>query len=166
MARYEFIDAESATTNTDGTLRYTIILMCRWLGVSTSGFYEWRSRPASATAARRERLGVLIEKIFTDHDGRYGHRRIHAELVRRYRQACSLELVRHLMSDLCLVACQPKRSRKGTTRQAAKRAQIPDLVNRDFTAEAPGAKLVGDITYVPTWEGLAVSGAGHRLPLP
>src|SRR5680860_1721685 len=30
---------------------------------------------------------------------------------------------------------------------------IPDLVERDFTAEAPGTKMVGDITYIPTWEG-------------
>jgi transposase InsO family protein len=30
---------------------------------------------------------------------------------------------------------------------------IPDLVNRDFTADAPGKKMVGDITYIPTWEG-------------
>jgi transposase InsO family protein len=43
--------------------------------------------------------------------------------------------------------------RKGTTRQAAKMADIPDLVERDFTSEAPGAKLVGDITYVRTWQG-------------
>ena len=28
-----------------------------------------------------------------------------------------------------------------------------DLVNRDFTADAPGEKMVGDITYIPTWEG-------------
>lgn len=32
-------------------------------------------------------------------------------------------------------------------------APIPDLVARDFTATAPGTKLVGDITYIPTWEG-------------
>lgn len=30
---------------------------------------------------------------------------------------------------------------------------IPDLVNRDFTAEVPGQKMVGDITHIPTWEG-------------
>ena len=30
---------------------------------------------------------------------------------------------------------------------------IPDLVCRDFTAQAPGQKMVGDITYIPTWEG-------------
>jgi putative transposase len=33
------------------------------------------------------------------------------------------------------------------------RATAPDLVSRDFAAEAPGRKLVGDITYIPTWAG-------------
>ena len=51
------------------------------------------------------------------------------------------------------MACQPRTSRKGTTTQAAKTAPIPDLVERDFTAAIPGAKLVGDITYVRTWQG-------------
>jgi transposase InsO family protein len=126
--------------------------MCAWLEVSTSGYYEWYARPASATARRRDRLKVLIMKAFGDNAGRYGYRRVHAVLA-RWGQVCSLELVRHLMRELGLVACQPRRSRKGTTRQAAKRADIPDLVNRDFTAAAPGVKLVGDITYIRTWEG-------------
>ncbi|MFC3453533.1 DDE-type integrase/transposase/recombinase [Amycolatopsis speibonae] len=30
---------------------------------------------------------------------------------------------------------------------------MPDLVDRDFTADAPGVKMAGDITYIPTWEG-------------
>ena len=30
---------------------------------------------------------------------------------------------------------------------------IPDLVRRDFTAQVPGEKMVGDITYIPTWQG-------------
>ncbi len=54
--------------------------------------------------------------------------------------------MRDLMRQQGLVACQPGRSRHGTTRQAAKRAQIPDLIDRDFTATVPGVKLVGDIT--------------------
>jgi putative transposase len=44
------------------------------------------------------------------------------------------------------VAGQPDRERR-------QRRSIPDLVNRDFTADAPGEKMVGDITYIPTWEG-------------
>jgi hypothetical protein len=49
--------------------------MWAWIGVSTSGYYEWRDRPASATARRRTRLAALIEWIFTDSDQTYGHRR-------------------------------------------------------------------------------------------
>jgi putative transposase len=145
-ARYEHIDAQKAIRNPDGTARYDIKQMCAWLGVSTSGFYEWLNRPASATARRRERLKTLIVKAFEDNAGRYGYRRVHATLA-RWGQACTPELVRGLMRELGLVACQPRRSRKGTTRQAAKQAPIPDLINRDFTSDTPGAKLVGDITY-------------------
>jgi putative transposase len=152
MARYEFINAEKATLNSDGTRRYSIKKMCNWLEVSVSGYYEWLTRPASATAKWRERLKPLIVKAFTDSDGRYGYRRIQEQLA-RWGQYVHEDTVRGLMRELDLVACQPRRSRKGTTRQAAKRANIPDLVNRDFTATAPGQKLVGDITYINTWEG-------------
>jgi len=150
--RYEYIDAQKATMNDDGSPRYSIKQMCAWLQVSTSGFYEWFSRPASATEQRRDRLKTLIVKAFEDNDGRYGYRRVHATLA-RWGQLCTPELVRVLMRELGLVPCQPRRSRKGTTRQAGKQALIPDLVNRDFTATAPGEKLVGDITYIRTWEG-------------
>lgn len=152
MARYEFIDGERATRDSDGTPRYTVRKMCAWLKVSASGFYEWLARPTSATAARRQRLKPLVTASFVRSEGRYGYRRVHADLA-RWGHVCSPELVRDLMRELGLVPCQPRRSRKGTTRQAAKFADIPDLVQRDFTASAPGAKLVGDITYVRTWEG-------------
>ena len=152
MARYECIDAEKATVNSDGTPRYSIKQMCRWLAVSTSGYYAWLTRPVSATAQRRERLKPLVVKAFTDSDGRYGYRRVHEQLA-RWGRPCHPEVIRDLMRELGLVPCQPRRSRKGTTRQAAKRADIPDLINRDFTATAPGQKLVGDITYIRTWEG-------------
>jgi putative transposase len=152
MARYEFIDAEKATLNSDGTRRYSIKQMCTWLEVSTSGYYEWLGRLASETSKRRERLKPLIVKAFTDSDGRYGYRRVQGQLARWGRYVHE-DVVRDLMRELGLVACQPRRSRRGTTKQAAKRADIPDLINRDFTAVRPGEKLVGDITYIHTWEG-------------
>jgi transposase InsO family protein len=116
------------------------------------GFYDWATRPASATARRRQVLAAMIEHVFTEHDGTYGYRRVHAVLARR-GYACHPETVRELMRELGLVTCQPRTSRRGTTRQAAKHADIPDLVQRDFTSDTPGAKLVGDITYVRTCEG-------------
>lgn len=150
--KYAFIAAEKATRNSDGTPRYQVVKMCAWLEVSASGFYEWCSRRPSATAQRRARLAAMIQHVFTEHDGTYGYRRIHAVLARR-GYLCDPETVRDLMREHALVACQPRRSRKGTTRQAAKMADIPDLVQRDFSSQTPGAKLVGDITYVRTWQG-------------
>jgi putative transposase len=149
--KYEFIDAQYADAPAGGGNAPTITCMCKWLGVSKSGYYEWRSRPDSATARRREELKLLIKKAFDDSDGTYGYRRIWAQLV-RWGARAGAGLVRALMRQLGLVACQPRPWRPQTTRQGAA-GPIPDLVNRDFSAEVPGAKMVGDITYIPTWEG-------------
>jgi putative transposase len=59
--KYSFIDAEKA--------HYPVVKMCAWLTVSTSGFYAWRDRPASATARRRARLAVLVQATFDASDG-------------------------------------------------------------------------------------------------
>ncbi len=144
---YEFIDVEYATSEAAPAIK----LMCRWLEVSKSGYYEWRSRPESAMAKRREELKLLIKKAFDDSDGTYGYRRVWWQLARWGVQA-GLELIRALMRELGLVACQPRPWRPSTTQQGHT-GPIPDLVNRDFTADAPGRKMVGDITYIPTWEG-------------
>src|SRR3712207_4068418 len=127
--------------------------MCTWLDVSTSGYYEWRDRPASASAQRRDRLAALIQAVFDESDRTYGYRRIHAALARQ-GQDCGPELVREIMRELVLVPCQPRPWRLATT-QPGDAESIPDLVARDFTATAPGTKLVGDITYLSTWQGFA-----------
>jgi len=147
--KYEFIDAEYEH-NTDAEAP-TITLMCRWLAVSRSGYYEWRIRPASATAQRREQLKIKMRVLFDRFEQTYGYRRIHAELVRGGEQI-GLELVRRLMRELGLYPCQP-RPYKATTQRGEDPPQAPDLLERDFTADAPGQKLVGDITYIPTWAG-------------
>jgi transposase InsO family protein len=144
---YEFIDAEYATS----AAAPAITRMCAWLEVSKSGYYEWRSRPESATAKRRTELKLLIRKAFDDSDGTYGHRRVWSQLA-RWGVRAGLELVRALMRELGLVACQPRPWRPVTTRQG-QAGPVPDLVNRDFSAVVPGEKMVGDITYITTWEG-------------
>jgi transposase InsO family protein len=126
--------------------------MCGWIDVSCSGFFDWKKRPASATAVRRERLKVLIAEAFTRSDETYGYRRIHAQLA-RWGVPCGPELVRGVMRELDLRPCQPRPWRASLTEQDGREHRIPDLVGQDFTAAAPGQKLVGDITYIPTWEG-------------
>lgn len=145
--KYAFIAAECAVPR-EGP---TIALMCMWLGVSKSGFYEWTSRPASAAARRRELLKIQIQALFESFGGVYGYRRIHAELLRAGERVGD-ELVRKLMRELNLVPVQPKPYRR-TTIQDGSEPAVADLVARDFTADRPGVKLVGDITYIPTWQG-------------
>jgi putative transposase len=142
--RYAFIDAEKA--------RYPIAKMCVWLDVSTSGYYEWVDRPPSATARRWTRLAALVRAVFGECDGTYGYRRVHVALVRQ-GEGCGPELVREIMRELGLVPCQPRPWRPATTQAGAE--AVPDLVGHDFSADAPSTKIVGDITYLPAWQGFA-----------
>jgi len=152
--KFEFIDAENAasTTANNSSSPPSIVKMCAWLEISRSGFYEWRGRPASATAERREELKSFITRSFDDSDGTYGHRRIHADLA-GWGVPCGSGLVRSLMRELGLEPCQPRPWRFSLTEGDGQEHRIPDLVKRDFTAGAPGLKMVGDITYIETWEG-------------
>ena len=148
MSRYEFIDSQKVEPKN----RNPVVKMCYWLDVSTSGFYHWRTRPQSATAARRETLLARIRHYFEESEGTYGYRRIHADLTAEQTQ-CSPELVRQLMRQEGLVACQPRPFRVTTEADVMAAANMPDLLTRDFTADRPGVKFVGDITYIHTWQG-------------
>lgn len=125
------------------------------MAVSPAGFYEWAAAPVSARARRRELVTVHVHAAFAAGRGAYGVRRVHAVLARCDDPAvssASLQLVRDIMRTEDLIACQPRAWRATTVRDDAEPA-IPDLLNRDFTADAPGSKLVGDITYLRTWTG-------------
>lgn len=140
MAKYEFIDSYATAPEVPVVLK-----MCRWLEISRSGFYHWRSRPVSATAARRQALAARVRHFFEESEGTYGYRRIHADLAGEGTE-CSPELVRQIMRQEGLVPCQPRPFRTTTLADAAAAAAMPDLVKWDFTADRPGIKFVGDIT--------------------
>jgi putative transposase len=125
--------------------------MCRLLGVPRSSFYAWRSRAETATAARRRELAVHVRQVFEAGRGAYGCRRVAAQLNRE-GHPCSVGLVADLMRGAGLRACQP-RAYKRTTLPGEQPVTSPDLISRDFTAQAPGTRLVGDITYLRTGEG-------------
>lgn len=147
-AKYAFI----AATEDERPRYFGLKRMCRWLGVSPSGFFSWAVRVPSAQARRREELRALVVWSFERSHQTYGHRRVHAELTRR-GVSIGLDLVRDIMVEQGLLACQPRPFR--TTTIQGDEPGPADLVQRDFTADAPGTKLVGDITYIATWAGFA-----------
>jgi putative transposase len=116
--------------------------------VPRSSFYAWRNKAESATAARRRELAALVKAAFEAGRGAYGCRRVPAQL-NRDGHPC---LVADLMRELGLRACQP-RPYKRTTVPGEQPVTSPDLIAGDFTATAPGTRLVGDITYLRTGEG-------------
>ena len=151
--KFEFIDAEYAVYRESGE-RYvpSVVKMCRWLEVSRSGFYEWRNAAESAAAGRRGILALCVKKSFDDSDETYGYRRVHADLV-AWGVPAGPELVRSVMRELGLEACRPRPWRFSLTEGDGQEHGIPDLVKRDFAADAPGEKMAGDITYISAWEG-------------
>jgi transposase-like protein len=136
---FEFIDAEyAASAQNDNREAPSIVRMCAWTGVSRSGYYEWRKRPESATARRRDELKQLIEHFFDPSDGTYGYRRIHAGLA-EHGVDCGPELVRALMRE---VGLQPASRGPGLTVAGDAQHHIPDLVARDFSADGPGEETI------------------------
>jgi putative transposase len=128
-----------------------VALLCRLLGVSRSGYYAWRQRPASARARQDEGLGRRIRAIHEQSRGTYGTPRIWAEL-RQAGVACSRKRVARLLRLAGLQGCH-RRKGPPTRRRVRATAPTPDLVRRDFTAKALDQLWVADITYVPTWVG-------------
>jgi putative transposase len=151
--KFGFVDAEYADASGEyAGATPTITQMCGWLKTSKSGYYEWRSRPQSAASKRRDLLKIKVKALFEANNEEYGYRRLHAELARGGEQACP-ELVRQLMREQGLEPCQPRPWRFSLTEGDGQEHDIPDLVKRNFTADEPGEKMVGDITYIPTWQG-------------
>jgi len=125
--------------------------MCHVLGVSRSGYYAWRKRPRSERAKADAALLERIKRIHEESRKTYGSPRIHAEL-RAEGVRVGRKRVARLMRREGLVGVS---RRKGvtTTRRGEDARPAPDLVARDFEAEAPDQLWVADITYVPTWAG-------------
>ena len=140
------IEAQKAT--------YPITMMCRLLDVPRSTYYEWAGRAdtVTATAARRAALAEAVESVFDEYRQTYGCRRIAHVLNTERGMAVSVGTVADIMRERGLVAVQPRAYK--TTTVVDKDAEYPtDAIGRDFTADAPGTRLVGDITYLRTGQG-------------
>lgn len=90
----------------------------------------------------------MIKEVFEDSDGTYGYRRIQVVLEWRGVRAGG-STIRAIMLDLGLKVAQPRVNVR-TTVPAKDLDECPDLLRPDFTADEPGKKLCGDVTYVRT----------------
>jgi putative transposase len=124
---------------------------CRALGVSQSWFYKWCHGDPSAQHARRARLSIEVARLFAAHKGRYGAPRITADLLEAGERV-SENTVAALLREQGLQA-RPKRRRRNTTRPGRGDRRAPDLIGRDFAAEALNCKWYGDGTEIVTAEG-------------
>ena len=130
---------------------HPVSTMCRLLEVSASGYYAWRARKPSKRTLSDASLIERISEIHQWSRGTYGAPRMHAELADRGVHVGRKRVAR-LMKEAGLVGVS-RRKKAFTTRRDPAGLPAPDLVDRDFRADAPNQLWVADITYVPTWAG-------------
>jgi len=128
-----------------------VSVLCHLLGVSTSGYYAWRHRPASVRAQNNERLVTAIRVIHSTVDPAYGSPRMQSELTAR-GFVCGRHRVARLMRQQGVVARTTVRFRC-LTKAGKREPAAPNILDRQFTVSAPNVVWASDITYIPTAEG-------------
>jgi putative transposase len=130
---------------------HSIVLMCKLLKASRSGFYRFRHHIVSAQERANVKLLEEIKIVHQESRGIYGSPRVHRELNNK-GTACGRHRVARLMAKEGIVSKMRRRFRV-TTRQRHGVASAPDLLKRNFTAERPHQIWTSDLTYIWTTEG-------------
>jgi putative transposase len=154
------VDHDSAHYNAERAQRFAVKTMSRVLGVSRSGYHHWSTREPAQRTLENAALTVRIKAIHTMSDAIYGAPKIHAEL----RDVDMLDhdprwatvgenRVARLMRASGIRGVSRRRSFVVTTERNKKDRPAPDLVKREFVADAPNKLWVADMTYVSTWAG-------------
>ena len=125
--------------------------MCKVLKVSVSGFHAWLNRPPSSRKRKDDDLKTRIREIHKRSDETYGTPRIHAELA-DLGIHIGRKRVARLLKEMGLQGVSRRKWIRTTIRDK-KNHPAPDLVNREFTVNAPDRLWVADITYIRTWTG-------------
>ncbi len=130
---------------------FPILVMCKVLSVSRSGYYAWRKNPESKQKQANATLREKIRSIHRDSGESYGSPRVYKAL-KEQGETCSKNRVARLMREDGLKA-KTKRRFKATTNSKHNFPVAPNLLNRNFSPEAPNQVYAGDITYIWTTEG-------------
>ena len=121
--------------------------------MAPSTYYAAKARPPSARAVRDAVLRPALRQIWSQNYCVYGARKLWKAAVRSGWEVGRDQVARLMRAEGIEGARRNKRVR--TTKADPASARHPDLVLRDFTADAPNRLWVTDITYVPTWAGVA-----------
>ena len=140
MRRYEFM--------VDHVETYPIRVLASTLGVSPSGFYDWRDRPVSVRRRRRTEIEEVVTEIYAEHGGIPGSRKIQEELVRRKIDVCRNTVAATMCRKGLKSKAQRHRKFVVTTDSDHDDPIAPKILDRDFTADAPNRKWLADITFV------------------
>ena len=127
--------------------------ICRTLQVAPSTYYAAKSRVPSARALRDAVMMPVLLALWTVNFKVYGVHKLW-KAARRAGHVIGRDQVGRLMAELGIRGVSRSR-RVRTTRRDESAARPPDLVERDFTADRPNRLWVTDLTFVPTWEGVA-----------
>ena len=133
-------------------LVWPVTVMCKVLGLSTSGYYAWRARPESPRAAANRALLDDIARIHAGSHGTYGSPRIHA-VLRGHGRRAGRSRIERLMRHVGIrgLAALPRRARTTDSRHDYPIA--PNRLARNFQAARPNQVWLADLTYIPTAEG-------------
>jgi transposase InsO family protein len=131
---------------------FSLMLMCKVLGVARSGCYAWRQREPSARQRQDEQLLDQIKTFFIEQRRRAGTRTIKRHLAHQNQHQVSRRRIGRLMKAQGLV-CQTRRRFKVTTDTKHHLPVAPNRLDRHFEADRPDQCYVGDITYIPTQQG-------------
>jgi putative transposase len=136
--------------------RFGVEPICRTLGVSASAYYQRKSGRRSERAVEDERLLGRIGELHAANYHAYGYRRSWKALLRSGERV-GRDRVKRLMRVHGIQGAKRGGKPWRTTRPDP-RARRPDLVRRDFGAEAPNRLWVADLSYLRCWEGLVFFG--------
>jgi putative transposase len=127
--------------------------ICAVLQVAPSTYYAAKSRPVSARVIRDAAMIPILVAIWMANYRVYGAHKVW-KAARRGGHDIGRDQVARLMRQAGIEGvCRRKRVR--TTRSDPTAPRPADLVKRDFSATAPNQLWVTDLTYVPTWAGVA-----------
>jgi len=133
--------------------RLGVELICRLLQVAPSSYYAAKTRAPSARALRDEELIPQLVELWETNYRLYGVRKLW-KAARRAGIMIGRDQTARLMRAADIEGAR-RSKRVKTTRPDPAAARHPDLVQREFTAVAPNRLWVTDLTFVPTWAGVA-----------